>query len=375
MRIALIGGIYGQGGVASQYLRVTPETTLEAGLREAGHEVTTLGHYAEIDFAPFDLVHVHHLSYGALRLASDPSRTPFAFTVHDASQMSGASLGAVRTAALRYVLSRADQVVTLSRGEADFHHRVNGVERSRLATVPNGIDAGRFQFVRRNACGRGLPWQILFVGQLIPLKGCDLILRAVAALPHVELTLVYQNADLKSQLESLAGELRIRQRVHFAGRRDPEGLAELYQQSDLLVLASETEALPSVITEAMLSGLPFVSVAVGGIREQAAGFGHLLEERSVESIAAGIAHVIGNYSQFVEAAPRMHEHARNTYSIPAMVRGHLDLYVGMAGRHPRRLRPGYRLLNRVVRAIVHHRGTTPRDRRARGVETARTEGS
>lgn len=375
MKVCLIGGIYGQSGAASNYLRVTPETTLEAGLRQAGHQVTTLSHYAETDFGQFDVVHVHHLSYGAVRLASDPSPAPLVFTVHDASQMSGVPLGPLRAGALRYVLSRADRVVALSRREADFHRSAYGLAASRLATVPNGIDAIRFTPARRNAAGRGRPWQLLFVGQLIPLKGCDLILRAVAMLPvAVELTLVYQTADLRPELEALATELGIRQRVHFAGRREPDGLADLYQQSDLLVLASETEALPSVITEAMLSGLPFVSTAVGGIREQAAGFGHLVEQRTAESLAAGMAHVLGNYPHFAEAAPGMNEHARSTYSIPAMVEGHLAVYRQIAGQRPWRLRWRYSVLNRVARAIVRRR-VAPPQKKALAVAAAPTEGS
>lgn len=375
MKICLIGGIYGQSGAASNYLRVTPETTLEAGLRQAGHQVTTLSHYAETDFGQFDVVHVHHLSYGAVRLASDPSAAPFVFTVHDASPMSGVPLGLLRAGALRYVLSRADRVVALSRLEADFHHSAHGLAARRLATVPNGIDAGRFTLARRNAAGRGRPWQLLFVGQLIPLKGCDLILRAVAMLPvDVELTLVYQTADLRPELEALATGLGIRQRVHFAGRREPEGLADLYQQSDLLVLASETEALPSVITEALLSGLPFVSTAVGGIREQAAGFGHLVEQRTAESLAAGMAHVLANYQHFAEAAPPMNEHARRTYSIAAMVEGHLAVYGEIAGQRPWRLRSRYSVLNRVARAIVRHR-VVPPQKKALTVVPAPTEGS
>src|SRR5258708_6501231 len=85
MKICVIGGIYAKGGAPSDYLKITPETTLAAGCRAAGHEVTTLSHYDETDFQRFDVVHVHHLSYGALRLATDPSPTPFPFTPHDTS--------------------------------------------------------------------------------------------------------------------------------------------------------------------------------------------------------------------------------------------------------------------------------------------------
>lgn len=362
MNICLIGGIYGQRGTASGYLKITPETTLECGLRRAGHQVTTLSHYAATDFGRFDVVHVHHLSYGATRLASDPSRAPFVFTVHDASPMSGARLPVSRALALRYVLSRADRIVSLSRAEQEFQKAAYRIAPGRLATIPNGIDADLFPLRRSNDEGRGgAPWRLLFVGQLIPLKGCDLIIRAIARLlpKNVELTLAYQTADLESELKALASENGLAGRVHFAGRQDPAALAKLYQQSDLLVLASETEALPSVITEAMLSGLPFVSTNVGGIAEQSAGFGHLLAERTCEALSTGIGYVLDHYGEFSQTAAAMSSHARRSYSIDSMVSLHEELYRSVLGERPRRLRWSYAAANQLVRAAVARSGNRP----------------
>ena len=353
MKVCLIGGIYGAGGAASEYLRVTPETTLEKGLREAGHAVTTLSHYAEADFGAFDVVHVHHLSYGALRVAVDDSRTPLVFTVHDASQLNGARLGAAREMALRIVLGRADRVVSLSEREAAFRRQEYGLDAVRSVVAANGIDAARFPLRRSNAAGKQAPWRLLFVGQLIPLKGCDLILRAVASLGEgVALTLVYQTPELAGELMALAEKLGIRARVHFAGRQEPGELARLYQESDLLVMASETEALPSVITEAMLSGLPFVSTDVGGVREQAAGFGHLIARRTVEDLTAAIGHVLAQYERFAGQALRMSTHARATYSAPAMVARHLEIYRELAGQRARRCRMRHVAVNAVVRQMM-----------------------
>lgn len=355
MKICLIGGIYGKGGVRTSYVKSTPETNLEAGLRLAGHEVTTLSHYDDVQFAAFDITHVHHLSYGATRLASDKSSCPFVFTAHDASQMNGVPMGVAQRLAMRYVLSRADGIVSLSMAEADFQQSHYPTKGALLETIPNGIPDELFPLLPRTKPDQR-PWKILFVGQLIALKGCDLLLRALARIRHpFELCLAYQTDLLQADLAELARSLGIAKNVKFLGKQDPAQLAALYQTSDLLILPSATEALPSVITEAMLSGLPFIATAVGGVREQAAGFGYLLQSRTTDSLALAINTVLDRYPEFAKTADAMSAHARSTFSMEAMVKKHLHLYERIAARGPAR-RSGKTLLDTTIRLAVRRQG-------------------
>lgn len=357
MKIALIGGIYGKGGVRTSYMKSTPETTLEDGFRAAGHQVTPLSHYDDLDFSTFDVAHVHHLSYGALRLAADPSCCPFVYTNHDASQMNGFPLALPQSLSLRYVLSRADAIISLSAAEAAFqrtHYKTTGAE---LVSIANGIDSSLFTYTGRQPVpGSHQPWKLLFVGQLIPLKGCDLLLRALAQVNHpFELSLAFQNNALQPQLELLASQLGIANQVKFLGKKDPRELAALYLRHHLLVLPSATEALPSVLTEAMLCGLPFVASGVGGIPEQSGGFGVLLAQRSPEHIAKAIRKVLDHYPDFIAQSAAMSEHARAMFSIPSMVSRHLDLYQQLVERkHVRRARKTP--LDLLIRHAVRYRG-------------------
>jgi glycosyltransferase involved in cell wall biosynthesis len=366
VRICLVGGIYGKGGVRKEFIQITPETTLETGFRAAGHQVTTLSHYDGGDFDRFDVVHVHHLSYGALRLASDDSRTPFVFTAHETCRMCGLPQPLAQRAAMRYVLSRADGIVALTQCEAGFQrsaYRLNGAVH---ATIPNGLDAERYPFRRNNSAGDGRPWQLLYVGQLIPLKGVDLILRALASLPlKIELTLAYQNDQLEDELKRLASSLGIADRVQFRGKQRPAELAMLYQASDLLILPSASEALPSVLIEAMLSGLPFIATTVGGIPELANGFSLLLEERTPATVAQGIGYMLDNYERFAATGGAMSNYARERFAISKMIDLHVALYqrVAAIGR-PRRHSTRFGVLNGVVRHSLQLRGAASMPREA-----------
>jgi glycosyltransferase involved in cell wall biosynthesis len=359
MKICIIGGIYAKGGAPTDYLKITPETTLAAGCRAAGHQVTTLSHYDEADFGQFDVVHVHHLSYGALRMASDRSGTPFVFTPHDTSHMDGVRFSTITKWAMAYVVSIADATVSLSKMEGKRQRDVYSVRGAMHETIPNGINTDEYSYRRENAAGKGQPWQLLFSGQLIPMKRCDVLLRAFAKVRHdARLTMVYQNPALEQELKSLAATLGIAERVRFAGKVQPRELAALYRASDVLVLPSRTEALPSVITEAMLCGLPFIASPVGGIPEQAAGFGYLLETGTVEDVAASIERVLDHYPQYEAASPQMSEHARQTYSIGSMIQRHIELYERLSNVPARRHQNWLRGLNPIARTIAERWGTS-----------------
>lgn len=114
--------------------------------------------------------------------------------------------------------------------------------------------------------------RFIFVGSVETwYKGPDVLLRAFAILcherPEARLTLVGGGVR-QSELERLADELRIRNRVVFAGSlpAGEEILARL-DQAELFTLASRQEGVPRAMIEAMARGLPCIGAAVGGIPE------------------------------------------------------------------------------------------------------------
>jgi glycosyltransferase involved in cell wall biosynthesis len=327
MKIALIGGIYGKDKGFRQSLQMTPETILERGLRDRGHQVETLSHHQVIDGSAFDIVHVHHLGLGALRLASDSSSAAFVFTSHDPLAVMSLEPKRSRRLASHWVMSRVDAVVALSHLEAEFQRQKYSLSGAIVEVIPNGIDGGNYQYVRQNKAGKSSPWQLLFVGQLIEMKRADLLLQALALLAQpVELTLAYHNATLEASLRQLAADLGLSEQVHFLGSKNPKELAGLYQRADVFVQSSVAEALPSVVSEAMFCGTPIVATDVGGVREQLGGFGVVIPPGQVRPLAAAISRVIEHYDEFANQGEAMSREARKRFSVENMVDRHLKLY-------------------------------------------------
>jgi glycosyltransferase involved in cell wall biosynthesis len=253
--------------------------------------------------------------------------------------------------ASRFVMSRADAVIALSQPEEKFQRNAYPLAGAIHRTIPNGISTDCYKFKRENSAGKGRPWRLVFVGQLIEQKQVDKLLRALARLPqNIELQLVFHVDLLREKLEQLTRQLGLQDRVAFLGAKSPAELASIYQQADLMVLPSFGEALPSVVTEAMLCGTPVVATDVGGIRDQLGGFGTVVPPGDVDQLAKAIAEVIDHYVRFIDNAEAMSQYARRRFSIDAMVESHLEVYRSLLEqKEPRRHR---RVLGRPLNAVA-----------------------
>jgi glycosyltransferase involved in cell wall biosynthesis len=324
MRICLVSAMFFSGRKIKVDFR--PEVVLEAELRDRGHDVTTCTHWDPFHANDYDIIHVHHLGIGALRAMFTASRVPFVYTNHDLRAKYGL-LSLPRRLAYRGVLSTIDAVVALSEVEACFLAEKYAVDPQRIRVISNGIDQRFFSYRRANACGRGVSFRFLYVGQLIPLKGLEVLFRALGTLKFDwMLNLVFHTSDIEPSLHQLATKLGISHRITFTGRLAGSELAEAYQSSDALVLPSFTEALPSVVSEAMLCGTPVVATDVGGVREQLGGFGVLVPARDQQALAAALTNISQRYDSFRAQGPAMSKHAERQSSISAMIGSHLELY-------------------------------------------------
>lgn len=107
------------------------------------------------------------------------------------------------------------------------------------------------------------PVLILSVGSLVPRKGFDLLLEALAGVPGPHLAIAGRGPQ-DGALRSLAAELGLTDRVHFLGRR--ADVPALLADADLFVLATRKDSLPNAMLEAMAASVPVLVSTVGGVR-------------------------------------------------------------------------------------------------------------
>lgn len=167
-----------------------------------------------------------------------------------------------------------------------------GADPERAAVLRNGVDLDVFKPVEREAARRQLGLSghvILSVGNLVPLKGHELTIDALAQLPGSTL-LIAGGGPLREMLQARAQSLGVGDRVRLLGEVPHAQLAELYSASDVFVLMSEREGWANVLLEAMACGTPALATTVGGNAEivASASAGMLLPERSATALIAAV---------------------------------------------------------------------------------------
>ncbi|MEY4672590.1 MAG: hypothetical protein RL148_374 [Planctomycetota bacterium] len=201
-------------------------------------------------------------------------------------------------ARIRAAASGAAQLVAVSSDLCDRFAEVAAVPRDRVLEVRNGVDLDRFRpgDARAARLELGLPEQgtlVLGVGRLVPGKGFDVALEAVRSLAPARLVLVGDGPERRSLEAAGNGSLIL------LGEQPRDRVALAMRACDVLVLPSEREGWPNVVTEALASGLRVVASRVGGIPEvlghPAAGdmrLGALVPPRDPDSLAAALGAVL-----------------------------------------------------------------------------------
>jgi D-inositol-3-phosphate glycosyltransferase len=178
----------------------------------------------------------------------------------------------------------ADRIIAECPQDHDDLCRLYGADPAKLDIVPCGYDPDEMRPVDRASTRRELSWDadafsILQLGRLVPRKGIDNVIRALAVLrqQHGAAARLYivggnsEQADERStpevgRLSALADELGVREQVQFVGRRDRHELHRYYSAADVFVSTPWYEPFGITPVEAMACGLPVIGSNVGGIR-------------------------------------------------------------------------------------------------------------
>jgi len=274
-----------------------------AGLPTAGAFLLAriLGQIRELHLShKIDVIHAHGpLPCGhAAMLLSRELKIPYVVTVHgldaySTRQVSGRAGEWCRRVSAR-VFRSAGRVICIS--EHVREQVFAGSKNAATAVVYNGVDAERFSPAAKEAGG---PPSLLSVGNLIPIKGHGVLLRAMSAIasahPELKLEIVGDGPE-RAGLVRLACELGLVDRVRFWGRMPRQEVARFLRECTVFVLPSRYEALGCVYLEAMATGKVAIGCQGQGIEEviRHGSNGWLVAPESTEQLAAAMSTLLAH---------------------------------------------------------------------------------
>ena len=285
------------------------------------------------DFRP-DVIHAHNarvtaIAAAAALLAAPRRPPPVLATFHGVVPAEG------RRAAL--LLRPARRVACVSQDLADGLV-AKGVDRRRLAVVPNAVDLPcPLTLKRRSAIDRELGLAgtqvVSAVGRLVPQKAHERFLEAAALVRTLHpgtRFLVIGDGPLRPSLEEKAAQFGLERAAIFTGtRRDAR---DLIARSEIVVFTSRWEGLSMAALEALAAAVPVVAPDVHGMQELLGGGAGLLVEPSAASVACAICKLLEDGARRGEMGERGRELVRRRYSPELMVERYLELYGGLLRR-------------------------------------------
>jgi glycosyltransferase involved in cell wall biosynthesis len=200
-------------------------------------------------------------------------------------------LSAQESAALhdseRAALACARHVITTSPATARLVAADFAVPAQRLSTVRPGTD--RVTVEPRH---KGPTVELLAVGSVVPRKGYDILVAALARMPDLAWRLVIagdreRSLETARQIDAQIVRLGLAERISFVGAIAPQRLMQLYAAADLFVLPSRFEGYGMAYAEAIAHGVPVVGTRAGAVPDTVPdGAGVLVPPEDVDALVA-----------------------------------------------------------------------------------------
>lgn len=233
---------------------------------------------------------------------------------------------------LRQIFAMASAIVAVSDFAANQLREHFPEAAPRVHRVYNGIDCASYQPAHPSP-----PPLVLSIGRLISKKGFDVLIDACALLRdqgHDFRCEIIGEGPLLAELQQRIDRCELREQVFLAGPKPQAEIVARLRTATVLALPCRVDAdgamdnLPTVIMEAMASGLPVVSTDVGGIAEMVRNgeTGLLVAQNNSTATAQALSDLISDRGRASSFGQKGRRRAEELFSIEKNVRALREIF-------------------------------------------------
>jgi glycosyltransferase involved in cell wall biosynthesis len=215
--------------------------------------------------------------------------------------ITGTYTGFFRKIFTRIIVSNAETVSTVSQNLANAMQS-HGLSNNRYMVLPNVVDTDSYLTDPQKQKDEKIRFVHIscFEDRSKNISGLLNVISKLTALRNdFECFMVGEGIDL-DRMKALATELGLtKNHLTFTGLLENEKLVEAYQNSFFMVMFSNYENMPVVISESFSCGLPVVATSVGGIPEYVNETnGRLVNAADETALLAAIVFMLDHYNDF-----------------------------------------------------------------------------
>ncbi len=222
----------------------------------------------------FDIVHLHYPFYGGAHVILKIKKTAGAkiiITCHMEATPKGILKNIFKffydSLYNNRIWRQADKIILVDRGYFQNLFLSNKVPQEKIISLNNCVDTEQFFYSPKRFASNKI--NLLFVGNLLPIKGLDVLFKLIKKNPGKYILTVVGGGYAEADYRKLVEDQNISDDVVFAGAvTDPKQMMNFYHRADALIIPSYKESFSLAAAEAMSAGCPIVVSDIPGLRER-----------------------------------------------------------------------------------------------------------
>ncbi len=275
--------------------------------------------------AEADVFHAHTFACGVPAMLSKRARPcPYVLTLHTSHFLMRAEKRIWRPI-LRKIIRGAGYLLATS--EEIRQVALDLFPHPRSEVMTNAVDTERFKPAARSRTDQQRS-RLIVPRRLFVKNGVEYFIRAMPLILRdldVEARIVGDGPE-RGNLERLAGELDVADRIQFLGACPNERMPGLLGSADLAVIPSLMEATSIAALESMSCGLPVAASAVGGLPEIIdPRVGALFPPRDPEALAGAVVDLLKR-NDLRDLGTEARDRVVARWSLQRLVQRHIDIY-------------------------------------------------